>query len=68
MGNDGSLLYICSGILKGITVQLHMQRLYLHAVSCSKVSVHNVLTAEILHSLSNLKAHVGHTFTSDVSL
>ena len=26
MGNDGSLLYICSGILKGITVQLHMQR------------------------------------------
>jgi len=31
---------------------------YLHAVSCSKISVHNSFASKVLHSHSNLQAHV----------
>ena len=34
----------------------------LHAVSGCKVSVHQLVFSEVLHSFSNLKAHVNHPF------
>ena len=33
-----------------------------HAVSGCKVSVHQLVSSEVLHSFGNLKAHVQHSF------
>ena len=34
----------------------------IHAVSCCKVSVHQLVFSEVLHSFGNLNAHVNHPF------